>query len=238
MMHDHSSKPKRSPHKGTVPAYGQKRQYTKTLPSLPIINNELTNVIQQKTGSILYFGRAIDYTVSQALIEIAQTQAKPTAYMQDEMSMLMDECATYPSSVIRFHTRNMILHMDTDAVYLVAPGAKIRIAGYYYLSYDRSKKPDPSNAPFQIVCKFLKHVVASATKAKIAGVFLNDQEIIFIWRLLVALGHPQSPTFLTTNNSTSSDFVNKNMRIKRSKLWDMRFHWLRNTELKNKIIVN
>ena len=71
MMHGHLSGPQRAPHKWTIPAYGQYRQYVKTISSLPILNNELTNIIQQKTGSILYYGRAIDYSMLPALTEIA-----------------------------------------------------------------------------------------------------------------------------------------------------------------------
>ena len=130
MMHDHPAKPQRAPHKWTVPAYEQKRWYAKTLLSLPIRNNELTNIIKQKTGAILYYGRAINYTILLALTEIAQKQAKPTVYTQDEMSMLMSYCATHPSFVICFHANDTSLHVDTAAVYLVKPGAKGKIAGY------------------------------------------------------------------------------------------------------------
>ena len=100
-MHGHLSGPQRAPHKWTVSAYGQTRQFAKTHPSLPILNDELTNIIQQRIGLILYYGRAIDYTMLPALTEIAHIQAKPSVYMQDEMSMLMDYCATHHSSVIR-----------------------------------------------------------------------------------------------------------------------------------------
>ena len=137
------------------------------------------------------------------------------------MSMLMNYCATYSSSVIRFHSSDMILHVDTDTVYLVSPGAKRRIGGYYYLSSDPSKMPIPSNAQFHAVCKFLKQMVGSATKAETAGVFFNAQEIIFIGHLHIALGHPQPPIPLTTGSSTSFDFLNKNTRMKRSKSRDI-----------------
>ena len=70
------------------------------------------------------------------LTEITLTQAKPTAYMQDEMRMLMGYCATCPSSVNRFHASDMVLHVYTDTAYLVAPGATSRISGYYYLFSD------------------------------------------------------------------------------------------------------
>ena len=61
-----------------VPTYGQKTQYVKTLPSLPALSNSLTSIIQQKAGSILYYARAMDYTILRALSDIYITQAKPT----------------------------------------------------------------------------------------------------------------------------------------------------------------
>ena len=32
---------------------------------------------------------------------------------------------------------------------------------------------------------------------------------------------------MKTDNSTASSFVNKKIRVKRSKAWDMRYNWLR-----------
>ena len=135
------------------------------------------------------------------------------------------------------HVSAMTFHVDTDAAYLVTPGTKSRITGFYYLSSDPSKNSIPSNAPFHVVRKFPEHVVVLADKDETAWVFFNSQEIIFIPRLLIALGHLQPLAPLTIEKSTFSNFVNTNMRTKRSTLWDMRFHWLRNAELKHKVIV-
>ena len=41
------------------------------------------------------------------------------------------------------------------------------------------------------------------------------------------MGHPQSKTEVITNNSTASSFVHLEMRVKRSKSWDMKYNWLR-----------
>ena len=46
----------------------------------------------------------------------------------------MDYLHTHPSAKLRSHKSDMCLHIDTNAAYLVAPKAKSRIAGYYYLS--------------------------------------------------------------------------------------------------------
>ena len=124
----------------------------------------------------------------------------------------MDYCATYPLVTILFHTSDMILHVDSDAAYLIVPGAKNRIAGHYYLSNAAGTMKNP---PFHVICKILRHVVASAAKAETAGMFFNSQEIIYLRCLLNALGHPQPPTILKTDNSTTASFVNKNMRMKK-----------------------
>ena len=140
----------------------------------------------------------------------------------------MDYMATHPSSVIRYHASSMVLHVDSDAAYLVVPNAKSRVAGYYYLSDVPSTTQLPRPAPpVHVVCKFLKHVVALAAEAETAGLFHNGQEIVLLRRILKALGHPQPPTPLQTDNTTASDFANQTLRLKRSKSWDMRFHWLR-----------
>ena len=44
--------------------------------------------------------------------------------------------------------------------------------------------------------------------------------------MLHALGHPQPPTPVRTDNSTATSFANSTYTPKRSKSWDMRYHWL------------
>ena len=70
----------------------------------------------------------------------------------------------------------MVLHVDTDAAYLVAAKAHSRIAGYYYLS-DNFNPNTPilpsNNGPIHIECHLLRHVVSSAAEAETAGLFFN-----------------------------------------------------------------
>ena len=126
----------------------------------------------------------------------------------------------------------MVLEVDSDAAYLVLPGAHRRIAGYYFLSSEVSPdqlgsvKPAP-NGPILVKCPTLDHVVASAAKAEAGGLFYNGQAIIPICLALIELGHPQPPTLLKTNNSMATGFVHKSMLQNRSKSWDMRYYWLR-----------
>ena len=98
----------------------------------------------------------------------------------------------------------MVLHVDSDAAYLIAPQAKSRVAGFYHLSTLPSKsKTPPMNGGVLVECKTLRHVVASAAEAEIAGIFHNAQTIIPLRRILIALNHPQPPTPIKTDNATA-----------------------------------
>ena len=186
-----------------------------------------TRRVQSVADTFLYYSRAIDPTMIVALNNIVSVQAKPTKNTILKYNRLMDYAATYPNAKLRFFASDMILHVDSDAAYLVQPGARSRIAGYYILSNHPSPAPvilhRAPNAPILVECKTLKNVVASTAKAEIDGLFHNGQMIIHIRRLLKALGHRQPATPLKTDNSTSNAFVNKSLRQKKSKSWDMRY---------------
>ena len=69
--------------------------------------------------------------------------------------------------------------------------------------------------------------MAAASEAKIAALFHNGQEAVYLRQLLTELGHPQlGPTMLTTDNSTADGFANRRTKIKRSKAMDMRYYWV------------
>ena len=72
-----------------------------------------------------------------------------------------------------------------------------------------------------------------AAEAKCGGLFHNAHVALGIRRTLEAIGHPQQLTKIKTNNSTENSFVHASMRIKRSKKWDMRYHWLREQAIRN-----
>ena len=146
-----------------------------------------------------------------------------------QINQLLDFVATHPDATLRYRASNMILHVDSDAAYLVAPKARSRIAGYYYLS--NLDTPPPLNGAIHVECKTLKHVVASAAEAEVAGIFLNAQQILPIRRILHALGHVQPPTPVKTDNSTANGFIHNNIHQKRSKSWDMRYYSLRDKTL-------
>ena len=138
--------------------------------------------------------------------------------------MLLDYLNFYSNAKIRFYSSDMRLYVDSDAAYLVAPKAKSRIAGYFYCSSTGS--PPPINGPLHVECKVLRHVVTSAAEAETAGLFFNCQTALYLKHMLAALGHPQDTTPIKTDNKTASQFVRDTIKHKRSKSWDVRYHWL------------
>jgi len=108
------------------PSYGSKIQYANDPPDLPQLNKDQTLHIQTVTGILLYYVRAIDSTMLPALLEIAREQAKPTETTMKKYNRLLDYATTYPEATLRYRKSDMVLHVDTDAAYLVLPGARSR----------------------------------------------------------------------------------------------------------------
>ena len=100
----------------------------------PALSAKYTKHIQSTTGSFLFYERAINNTILPALNEIASAQSQPTEQTKDKEQQLMDYLNTYPEAYIRFHASDMVLSVNSDVAYLVAPKARSCIAGYFHLS--------------------------------------------------------------------------------------------------------
>ena len=128
----------------------------------------------------------------------------------------------------------MVLHVDSDAAYLVLPEAKSRIAGHFYISghpnnLAPNQAPTP-NAPILTECRTLRHVVASAAEVETGGLFHNACMSITVLHILETLQYLQPPTPIKIDNATSHNFVTKKLKQKMSKSWDMRYHWFRDRQ--------
>ena len=225
--------PQYSPHRHVPIQYGKKgtQQFATAPDESPLLTPIKTKHIQSTTGSFLYYGRAIDYTILPALNDIASAQAQPTRQTKEKTQQLMDYLHTYPDVYVRYYASDMVLYVDSDAAYLVAPKARSRIAGYFYCSdHPNVTKRPKANGAILVECKTLRHVVSSSAEAEVAGIFHNATTAVPIRHILQALNHPQPPTPLKTDNSTATGFIYDNIHQKRSKAWDMRYHWLRDRQ--------
>jgi len=134
------------------------------------------------------------------------------------------EIDRHPDAVTIYRASDMILRVDSDAAYLVAPGARSRAGGYHYLS---DREGTISNGPVLVLAKVIKGVMASAAGAELGALFMNAQGAVALRGCLGAMGYPQPPTPMETDNNTANGTTNNTMEQKRSKAIDMRFYWLR-----------
>jgi hypothetical protein len=147
------------------------------------------------------------------------------------ITQLLNYAASNPDTEIRFHARDMLLYVESDASYHSVPKARSRAVGFHYLSDkvdDPATQQPPMNGPINVLCKTIKPVLVSAAECELGGLFLNGQEAVPEHSItLEELGHPQSATPMVTDNSTAMGIANDSIKQKRSKAMDVRFHWIR-----------
>ena len=81
----------------------------------------------------------------------------------------------------------MILHIDSDAAYLVEAGTRSRANGFFYLG---NKNGQLINGSILILAKVIKFVMSSVVEAKIAALFMNAKLSVPLWQALIEMGHP------------------------------------------------
>ena len=121
----------------------------------------------------------------------------------------------------------MILNVHSNASYLSAPKARSRAGGYFFLgSIPRDDKPIIINGAIHITCTNLKLVAALAAEAELGALFLNAQEAKVLRLVLKELGHPQPPTPIHVDNTTTVGIVNNTIKRQRSRAMEMCYMWL------------
>jgi hypothetical protein len=90
-----------------------------------------------------------------------------------------------------------------------------------------SNTKDPSNNGAVLnIALIIKSVMSSASKAELGALYVNVCKAIER-QLLEEMGHPQPPTPIQTDNSTTLRVVTSNIQPRKTKAMDMLFHWLR-----------
>jgi hypothetical protein len=126
----------------------------------------------------------------------------------------------------------MILNVHSDASYLSAPKAQSRAGGCFFLgSIPRDSEQIFINGAIHITWTILKLVAASATEAELGALFLNAQEAKVIQLVLKELGHPQLPTPIHIDNTTTVGIINNTIKRQRSRAIEMWYFWLLNGEV-------
>ena len=134
---------------------------------------------------------------------------------------------THPDAKIRYYASDMILNVHSDASYLSVPNARSRAAGIFFLgSLPHPDKPILLNGIIHVLCTILRFVAASAAEAELGALFLNAKEAKIMRLTLEELGHPQPPTPIHVDNSTTVGIVNNTVKRQKSRSMEMRYFWL------------
>jgi hypothetical protein len=98
-QHENHKTPQHTPSKYVTPVYGAKRQYATRVETPPLSAKQCTT-IQKITGSVLYYSRAVDSTVSMPINYISTEQTTATEKTQTAASQLLDYLVTHPDATI------------------------------------------------------------------------------------------------------------------------------------------
>jgi hypothetical protein len=122
----------------------------------------------------------------------------------------------------------MQLHVESDASYLSETEARSRAGGIHFFR-DIVGTTDKSvvNGAIECISCIIPSVVASAFEAEYAALFLNGQMAEVIRATLDDLGYPQKATPMISDNSCAVGTANKEIKQRKSKAIDMRYHWIR-----------
>ena len=101
--------------------------------------------LQSIIRTLLYYGRALEYSILPTLNDVAREQANPTVSTMTKAKRILDYVATHPNAFIRYYTSDMVLHVESDAAYLVVPQAKSCIAGFTISLQHRTIRNSPSS---------------------------------------------------------------------------------------------
>ena len=225
LNHSHPQKPQHAPHKWITKIYGAHSQLASKEDETSLLPEQGTKYIQKVVGGSLYYGRAVNSTTLPVVNEISIRQSKPTEHTLTKAQMLLDSLASHPKAKVRFYASTMQLFIQSDAVYLVAQGAKSQIARYFYLGVVRPPFPPSTiKSPIHVEFKLFRYVVSSAAEAEITGIYSNCCTALNLINMLQALDHKQSPVNVKSDNSTAVAFSNNILKAKRSKSWNMRLH--------------
>jgi hypothetical protein len=119
----------------------------------------------------------------------------------------------------------MRLYVHSDASYLSEAQARSRAGGYHHLS--RRRDPAFLNGAVHVVSTILTGVMASAAEAEYGAAFLNACDACPLRVTLAELGYPQGATPLQVDNTCAVGLANDDIKARRTKSIDMKFHWLR-----------
>jgi hypothetical protein len=172
-QHPAPTRPEHAPHKCNPPVYGAKAQHVEDDNNIPALSTKDVNKLQQLTGTLLYYARAVDPTLIMTINVLESEQTQATTDTEDTVIKLLNYCTTHPETKLRYHASDMVLNIHSDASYLSERQAKSRAGGLFYMGSNADTANKLTNGAILIISTVLKHVMSSTEEVEIGAVFIN-----------------------------------------------------------------
>ena len=127
-------------------------------------------------GTLLYFGKTVDLTLTTALSTITTRYATGIQVATAAAHQLLDNADTYSNPAIWHVASSMIRALCTDASYLPELEGKIRVAANFYFPNKDNK--EFNNGMILAFFATINHDTASAPEAELLVLFCGCNQAV------------------------------------------------------------
>jgi hypothetical protein len=219
----------------TPPSYGCKSPQIAPVDTSPPLDAAAILELQQIVGCMLYYARAVDYTMLPSVTAISSDQAHATTDTQQAVDRLLAYAASYPDNELVFTACDMVLHMQSDGSHLSRSRSRGVAGGIAY--FGNSNEPTHINGAVHVHSCILDVVVASVAECEYASLYMLARAGTWLRTIATALGYPQPATHIFCDNACAVGMANDTVKLNRTKSIDMRFHWIRDRVRQGQFIV-
>jgi hypothetical protein len=195
--------------------------------SSPALSDKDVNKLQQLTGTLLYYARAVDPALIMPINVLASEKSKATEVTANKVIKLLKYCNTHPETKIRYHSSDMILHIHSDALYLSENEAQIRAGELFYMgSGTKTNKKLTNGGNFDHQQSSQTHHVFGSGSRNWCSLKKCKRRSSPSYNIGRARA-PPPPTPMETDNTTATGYSNGTIEQKRTKAMDMRFYLIK-----------
>ena len=205
------------------PKFGETVQYETVDNSAPASPAEKLWV-QQVNGYFLYYARMQNPLILPTCNDISATQSNPTARTVAATWRLLNYLSSHPDHSTCYTGCDMVLKLHSDASYNSRPGAISIAGGWHYLG---NMSDDTINGTLHSISCRIPTVCGSVAEAEYAALYINGIAAAWERTVLAALGYPQQPTTIITDNECAEGIASDRITVRKSKAISMRYHWIR-----------
>ena len=218
--HPNPNNPKLSPHVHRPIEYGANPQISTPEDTSNTLDTKGINRLQVIFVVLQYVAREVKNKLLVDLSTIGIHQATATENANTAITQLLDYVATYPDDGILFRASGMVLAAHAYAGFLNGTKARSRSGAHIFLT--EYVATPPLNGENLTIAKIIKPVIASASEAELAALYLTAKTMVTIRNKLEEMGWLQPKSPIQIDNYTAAGFTNNTIINKAIKTLDIK----------------